>query len=163
MKIEKDHVVSIHYRLSEAEQLIEDSHESKPMTYLHGHGAIFPAIEEALTNKTIGDKTSITLTPEQTYGERDESALQRVSINHVVRQGKKKTRLKPGMQIHLNTKNGPQPAIVIKAGLKSVDVDVNHPYAGKTLSFDIEVIAIREASAEEIAHKHVHGEGGHQH
>ena len=67
------------------------------------------------------------------------------------------------MLIHINTKDGPQPAIVVKAGLKTLDVDINHPLAGRTLKFDIEVVDIREASEEEITHGHVHGEGGHHH
>ena len=67
------------------------------------------------------------------------------------------------MLIYLNTKNGPQPAIVVKAGLKTLDVDVNHPFAGKTLTFEVEVLDVRDATEEELQHGHAHGAGGHQH
>lgn len=163
MKVEKDKVVSIHYRLSEAGNLLEDSKQTQPIVYLHGHNGIFPALEEALVGKECGDKVSVTLTPDQTYGERNENAIQRVSLKHIVNQGKKKQKYTPGMIVYLNTKDGPQPAVVVKAGLKNLDVDINHPFAGKTLDFDVEIADVREASAEEIAHGHVHGEGGHQH
>lgn len=163
MKVEKDKVVSIHYRLSEAGNMLEDSHQAEPMVYLHGHKGIFPALEKALEDKVVGDKVSATLPPNETYGERNETAIQRVSINHLVRQGKKKEKYKPGMIVYLNSKQGAQPAIVVKAGLKTLDVDLNHPYAGKTLDFEVEILDIRDASAEEIAHGHVHGKGGHHH
>ena len=165
MQITKNSVVSFHYQLSEPgqTQIIEDSYQVSPVVYLHGHVGIFPAIEKALEGKQIGDKVSITLEPEEAYGHRTKDAIQRISINHVVNRSKKKIKYKPGMLIHINTKDGPQPAIVVKAGLKTLDVDINHPLAGRTLQFDIEVVDIREASEEEITHGHVHGEGGHHH
>jgi len=164
MQITKNSVVSFHYRLTDSDQaLIEDSHASSPLVYLHGHEGIFPGLESALEGKTVGEKISVTLPPEETYGPRLDDAIQRVSINHVVNKSKKKIKYKPGMAIQLNTKNGAQSVIVVKAGLKSLDVDINHPLAGKTLNFDVEIVDIREASEEEIAHKHVHGEGGHHH
>jgi len=164
MQITKNSVVSFHYRLTDSDQtLIEDSHTSSPLVYLHGQEGIFPGLESALEGKSVGDKVSVTLPPEETYGPRIEDAIQRVSINHVVNKSKKKIKYKPGMAIQLNTKNGAQSVIVVKAGLKTLDVDINHPLAGKTLNFDVEIVNIREASEEEIAHKHVHGEGGHHH
>jgi len=163
VKVENNKVISIHYKLSEAGNVLEDSHQSQPIVYLHGHKGLFPALEEALLNKTVGDKVSITLSPEQTYGERNENAIQRVSLKHIVNKSKKKEKYKPGMIVYLNTQQGPQPAIVVKVGLKSLDVDINHPFAGKTLDFDVEILDIRDANAEEIDHGHVHGEGGHHH
>jgi len=164
MQITKNSVVSFHYRLTDSDQtLIEDSHASSPLVYLHGHEGIFSGLESALEGKSVGDKVSVTLPPEETYGPRIDDAIQRVSINHVVNKSKKKIKYKPGMAIQLNTKNGAQSVIVVKAGLKTLDVDINHPLAGKTLNFDIEIVNVREASEEEIAHKHVHGEGGHHH
>lgn len=164
MVIEKNKVVTLHYRLSEAGAgLIEDSRAGAPVVYLHGHDGIFKGLEQALEGKSAGAKTTVTLSPEQAYGPRRSDAQQRVSIGHVINPSKKKLQYKPGMVVQLNTKNGPMAAVVIKAGLKTLDVDTNHPLAGKTLTFEVEVIDVRDASEEETAHGHVHGEGGHHH
>ena len=164
MQISKNSVVSFHYQLSEAGKAqLEDSRKSSPQVYLHGYGGIFSKLETELDGKEVGDTVSVTLEPEDAYGQRNEDAIQRVSINHVLRKTKKKVKYRPGMLVQLNTKDGPQPVVVLKAGLKTLDVDLNHPLAGFTLTFDAEVIAIREATEEEIAHGHVHGEGGHHH
>lgn len=165
MLVELNKVVSFHYRLRDAEnELIEDSHEdNSPVVYLHGHNGIIQGLENALVGKAAGDKFNVTLAPEQGYGPRKADSIQRVSINHIVGGAKKKSRFKPGVVVHLNTKNGPVPAIIVKAGLKTLDVDTNHPLAGKTLAFEIEVLDVREASTEELEHGHVHGDGGHHH
>ena len=164
MLIETNKVVTFHYRLSEANQgQIEDSRESNPIVYLHGHTTIIKGLEDALTGKQKGDNFTITLAPEQAYGQRVAEAQQRVSIKHVVKTGNKKVQFKPGMVVQLNTSEGPREVVVLKVGLKSLDVDTNHPLAGKTLTFDIDIIDLRDATPEEIAHNHVHGEGGHHH
>jgi FKBP-type peptidyl-prolyl cis-trans isomerase SlyD len=164
MQIEANKVVTFHFRLSEAEQgLVEDSHDGQPAVYLHGHQGLIDGLENALAGKKVGDQFSVTLPPEQAYGLRQDNAVQRVSINHVISHSKRPVRYKPGMVVHLNTKDGPREVVVLKAGLKSLDVDLNHPLAGKTLTFDIEVLDVRDASDEEIAHGHVHGQGGHHH
>lgn len=164
MSIANNKVVSIHYRLTEENgELLEQSPEHTPLIYLHGHAGVLPSLQDALTGKVVGDKVSITLSPEQGYGQKSQGGIQRVSINHILREGKAKPKLQPGMLVYLNTKDGPYPATVIKVGLKTVDVDLNHPYAGKSLHFDIEVVAVRDATPEEIDHGHVHGEGGVQH
>ncbi len=162
MQIEKDKVVTVHYRVSELQgDVIEDSHDDEPLVYLHGYNAMAQPLETEMLGKGVGDKLSLTI--ENAYGEREEGLVQRVSINHVVREGKSKPKLKPGMIVYLNTKQGSRPVTVVKAGLKFADVDTNHPYAGKPLQFDVEVLKVRNASADEISHGHVHGEGGVQH
>lgn len=163
MLIEQNKVVTFHYRVREpGQEVIEDSHvDNDPAVYLHGHEGMVKGLEEALAGRKAGDTFSVTLTPEQAYGHRSEEAVQRISVKHVV--GGKKTQYRPGMVVQVNTSHGPREVVVIKAGLKTIDVDTNHPLAGKTLEFDIEVVDVRDASAEEIAHGHVHGEGGHHH
>jgi FKBP-type peptidyl-prolyl cis-trans isomerase SlyD len=74
-----------------------------------------------------------------------------------------KNRLRVGMTVAINTEHGPQDAVVLKVGKFNVDVDANHPYAGKTLTFDIEVLEVRDATADELQHGHAHGVGGHNH
>lgn len=165
MIIEENKVVSFHYKLNEegSESMLEDSHNSNAIVYLHGHEGMLSGLEEAMTGKQPGDKFIAILTPEKAYGSVRENAVQRVSIKHVINPGKKKVRYKPGMVVKINTKEGQRDVVVAKVGLKNLDVDTNHPFAGKTLKFDIEVVDVRNASEEEIAHKHVHGEGGHHH
>jgi len=162
MQIEKDKVVTVHYRVSDLfGEKIEDSHDDEPLVYLHGYNAMVQALEDEMLGKGVGDKVSLTV--DNAYGEREDGQVQRVSINHIVREGKAKPKLKPGMMVYLNTKQGSRPVTVVKVGLKSVDVDTNHPYAGKPLQFDVEVLKVRDATADEISHGHVHGEGGVHH
>lgn len=162
MQITKDRVVAFHYRLSEPDVgPIEESHGSEPMLYLHGHGGLLAGLERALEGRSAGDSFAVTLSPEEGYGPRDENARQRISKSHVV--GAKGAVFRPGMTVRVNTAGGARAAVVVKVGLKVLDVDTNHPLAGRTLHFDIEVVSVREAHEEEIAHGHAHGAGGHAH
>lgn len=161
MKIEKDKVVSLRYQLSEeGGKELENNGEGVPMAYLHGYNNLLPALEEQLEGLEVGASKSITLQAHEAYGTRKENALQRVPIKHLL--GKYK-RLLPGMVVKVNTEQGAKNASVIKAGKFNVDLDMNHPLAGKTLVFKIDVIDMREASDEERHHGHAHGPGGHHH
>lgn len=160
MEITKDTVVTFHYVLTEVEgEQVESSYDVDPMAFLVGHQNIFPKLEDALMGKTVGDKVSATLAPVDSYGERQEGNTQRVPIKHLLTKG----RLKPGQTVKVNTEHGARDATVVKVGLKNVDLDTNHPLAGKHLQFDMEVMEVREASQEELDHGHAHGVGGHQH
>jgi len=164
MRVEKNKVVTFHYRVSEPDgAVLEDSHEGQPAVYLHGHLGVLTGLEDAMAGKQAGDRFSVTLSPEKTYGARRSDAVQRVSIKHVMTRGNKKETLRPGKVVQVNTHQGPRDVTVIKAGLKTVDVDTNHPLAGKTLSFDVEVVDVRDATTDELAHGHAHGAGGHEH
>ncbi|HKI74612.1 MAG TPA: peptidylprolyl isomerase, partial [Pseudomonadales bacterium] len=144
----------------EAGEQLEHSVEDGPMVYLHGHGNILPALERKLAGKSVGDQLSATLPPGDAYGERQDDAIQRVPIKHLVTRTK---RFKPGMVVRVNTKQGPRDVTITKVGKFNVDVDVNHPYAGRTLTFDITVQTIRDASPEELSHGHAHGVSGDSH
>jgi FKBP-type peptidyl-prolyl cis-trans isomerase SlyD len=164
MQISADKVVSFHYSLNDANgTLLETSHDSDPTLYLHGHSNILAGLEGALDAKSMGDKVSVTLAPEHAYGERKEGAVQRVPIKHLHNHAALKNKLKPGSRVVVNTQHGPWDAVVLKVGKFNVDIDSNHPLAGKTLSFEIEVVDIRDATAEELSHGHAHGAGGHNH
>lgn len=159
MKITQDSVVQLHYRVSDAAGLIEDSSTGEPMLYLHGHQNMLPVIEQALEGKTAGEQLSLVVAPKDAYGERDENAIQSIQVKHL--KGAKKWA--PGMTAVVDTEHGPRQVKIVKVGMFKADIDVNHPLAGKTLTFDLTVVSVREASADEIAHGHAHGVGGHQH
>lgn len=164
MQVSANKVVSFHYRLSETQgEALENSYDGEPTLYLYGHDNILAPLEEAMLGKQAGDKLSLDLTPEQAYGYRKEGAIQRIPIKHLHDYAKLKNKLKPGMSVAVNTEQGPWRAIVLKVGKFNVDVDSNHPLAGKSLTFDLEIVEVRDASADELAHGHAHGVGGHHH
>jgi FKBP-type peptidyl-prolyl cis-trans isomerase SlyD len=159
MKIEKDRVVSFHYTVSEqGQEPLESSFGRDPLVILVGHGNIIPGLEKAMEGRQAGDKFSAEVAAAEAYGEVQPGMIQRVPKKYF-----KGSKLAPGMQVVLQTKFGPRPVTVQKVGMSVVDVDLNHPMAGKDLKFDIEIVDVREAAAEEIDHGHVHGDGGHQH
>ena len=162
MKIAKDTVVSFHYQLKDDQgTLVEDSREqaSVPMVLL-GHGQIVQGVEEALLEHEPGDHLSVLVEPEQGYGAHRENMIQRVPKKYF-RDG---ARLKPGATTTLSLREGGQRMVTVhKVGMSTIDVDLNHPMAGKTLNFDIEVQDVREATPEELAHGHAHPAGVHQH
>jgi FKBP-type peptidyl-prolyl cis-trans isomerase SlyD len=162
MLIERNKVVTFHYRLSRAGGgPIEDTHEGEPMVYLHGQEGVLEALQQALEGRRAGDRFSVTLTPDQAYGPRRDDARQRISKSHVAGTAARKANYRPGMTVYVQTRDGLRPVSVLKVGLTTLDVDTNHPLAGETLSFDIDVIEVRDASEEEVAHGHAHRGGEH--
>ena len=159
MKIQKDSVVRFHYTVGEVGQPAnESSNGGEPLAILIGHNNIIPGLEKAMEGREAGEKFEIDVPAAEAYGERREGLSQRIPKKHFGEQ-----RLMPGMQVVLQTNFGPRAVTIEKVGMSVVDVDLNHPMAGKNLHFDIEIVEVREASAEEVEHGHVHGEGGHQH
>lgn len=160
MNIAKDTVVQFHYTLKDDKgELIESTEGKDPMAYLHGHSNIIPGLEKALEGKAVGDSFTVTVEPQDGYGQRKEDAMQRISLKHL--QGARKW--KPGMMAFVETDQGYRQVTVVKVGKFNADVDTNHPLAGMTLVFDIQIADIREASEEEKSHGHAHGVGGHHH
>ncbi|VAW89273.1 FKBP-type peptidyl-prolyl cis-trans isomerase SlyD [hydrothermal vent metagenome] len=159
MKVEDKKVVQFLYVLKDEQQQVLESTDGEPVAYLHGYNNMMAGLENALSGKVVGDKFSAELAPEDAYGERVEGSVQRVPVKHL--QGAKKW--KPGMIATVETEQGTRQVTVIKMGKFMATVDSNHPFAGKILTFDLEVVDIRDASAEEITHGHAHGAGGHQH
>lgn len=160
-KVGKGSVVGIDYSLHLGDgNVIDRSEPGAPLTYLHGEGNIVPGLERALEGLAVGDARQVVVAPEDGYGPHDLQGLQEVPRDAFP------TDMKPevGMQF---TARGPQgeavPFTVTDVKLESVVVDLNHPLAGKTLHFDVTVREIREATAEEMEHGHVHGEGDHHH
>jgi FKBP-type peptidyl-prolyl cis-trans isomerase SlyD len=154
MEIATNKVVTFHYKVADTQGSFSESSEGgDPVAYLHGRGNIVPGLENELRGKQAGDEFQVTVPPEDAYGHRDDTALQRVPIKHLIRPG----RLAPGKVVAINTERGEVPATVLKVGRFNVDVDLNHPLAGKTLVFDVKVVDVRDATEEELAHGHAHG------
>lgn len=162
MKVEANKVVSFHYNVSDGGEAPVDSSRERgePLSVLIGHRNIIPGLESALLGHAVGDHFEVDVAPGEAYGERRADFVQRVPKKYF----QDAENLHPGMSTVLQTKeSGPRMVVVLKIGSSVIDVDLNHPLAGKALKFDVEITDIRDASAEEIAHHHVHGTGGHEH
>lgn len=160
MQIANNVVASIEYTLTDDQgNVIDSSVGGEPLAYLHGAGNIIPGLEDALEGKKAGDSFKVSVSPSEGYGEKDEALLQVVprSMFRGVDQ------IEPGMQFHAQTDYGMQVITVAKVEGDNVTVDGNHPLAGQNLNFDVKVIEVRAATAEELEHGHVHGPGGHHH
>lgn len=161
MKAARNTVVSFHYAVSESGNAIENSRErGQPLHALLGYQQLVPGIERALEGREVGERFETEVMPADAYGERCDGMIQRVPKKYFQHADK----LKPGMQTVLQTREGGQRAVTVhKLGMSTIDVDHNHPLAGKTLHFDIELLAVRAATPEELEHGHVHVEGAHSH
>ena len=160
MKIAHEKVVSIHYTLkSDDGTVLDSSSGGHPLAYLHGFGNIIPGLETALEGKVRGEKLSVTIDPGQGYGARDERLVQAVPRSAF----KGVQDLAPGMQFQAQGPDGTRLVVVTEVATDIVTVDANHPLAGQTLHFQVEISDVRDATAEELEHGHVHGPGGHHH
>ena len=153
MKIADNAVVAIHYTLKDSTgDVLDSSEQQEPLNYLHGAGNIIAGLESALLEKSVGDALEVTVEPAEAYGERNENLVQTVPRSSF--EGVEK--IDVGAKFEASTDQGPVSVVVTEVTEDSVVVDGNHPLAGQTLHFSVEVIEVREASAEEIDHGHVH-------
>jgi FKBP-type peptidyl-prolyl cis-trans isomerase SlyD len=162
VKIEANKVVSFHYSVSDGGPAPVDSSRDRgePLTVLIGQGNIIPGLENALLGREAGEQFEVSVAPTEAYGERRANYTQRVPKKYF----QDADQLRPGMSTVLQTQEaGSRMVVVHKVGSSVIDVDLNHPLAGKTLSFDVEITEVRDATPEEIAHRHAHGSGGHEH
>jgi len=160
VQIEKNRVVTFHYTLRDEQGAVIDSSNGRaPLSYLHGKGNIIPGLEQALVGKATGDKLDVTVAPEQAYGRRDERLVQTVARKLFGEIAE----LTPGMQVRASGRQGARLVNVVRVERDFVTVDGNHPLAGRTLRFSLEVAEVRKATHEEVSHGHVHGPAGHAH
>ena len=160
MKAERNTVVRFHYAITdESGRVVESSQGDGPALALLGHGNLMPGLENAILGHAAGDSFSVSLPPEQAFGSRRDDWTQRVSKKHFPRG----TRFQPGASLRLQTDQGARTVTLLKVGGKFVDVDLNHPLAGQTVTFSVELKQVREATGDELAHRHAHGDGGHHH
>lgn len=161
MQIEKHKVVSIDYSLKDDEgNLIDSSEGNDPLAYLHGMGNIIPGLENELEGKKVGDSLSVRIEPKDGYGEKSDALTQVVPKEMF----EGTDDIQVGMQFHAADEQGNMQVITVSAvNGDEITVDGNHPLAGVHLNFDVKVVDVRDASAEEIEHGHAHGAGGHAH
>ena len=158
MIIAKDSVVSLEYTLrSDAGETLDTSVGEEPLVYIQGYEYIVPGLERELTGKQKGDALKVSVSPEHGYGARDPRKTMEVPRSQLPA-GEPQV----GMQLRGQSQAGEMISLWITAvGPDSVTVDGNHPMAGQTLHFEVKVLDVRAATAEELEHGHVHGPGGH--
>lgn len=165
MQIAKDTIVRIHYRLTDKEgEVLDSSEEGDPLAYLHGHSQIVPGLESALEGQSEGSHVDATVEPAEGYGEYDERLNLRLPLEAFPEDVRPK--LHAGVQFmapHPEQEKEPVLFTVVSETSDSVTVTGNHPLAGQTLVFSVDVVSVREATGEELEHGHAHGEGGHGH
>ena len=162
MTIQNNHVVAVNYKLHTVEAngekvFVEETTAENPLTYLHGVGMMIPKFEDEMNGLTVGDKKSFTISPEEGYGAIDPNAVAQLPLDMFSESG-----LPPvGAMLPLTDDQGNQfRAVVVEVTDNTVVADLNHPMAGKTLNFDVEVVAARPATEEELSHGHAHGIDG---
>ena len=147
----------MHYAVSDSEDtLIDSSYDDKPLAVIHGTGYLIPGLEDALVDHEVGDKFDVEVAAAQAYGIRHDDYVQ--TVPKTLFAGIDDLAL--GSQLRASTDDGEQTVIVIDVQDDEITVDGNHPLAGIDLKFDVEIIEIRDATEEELAHGHVHAEGG---
>ncbi len=158
--VQQDTVVAIDYTLTDSQGNVIDSSEGmEPLEYLHGHSNLIPGLEKELVGMSVGDSKQVTVPPEEAYGPRQENATQLIPSEAFPPD----MQVEPGMALEMRDTSTGQvfEVYVTEITPEGVVVDFNHPLAGETLNFDVKIAGIRPATADEIAHGHVHS--GHHH
>ncbi|RDE22518.1 peptidylprolyl isomerase [Motiliproteus coralliicola] len=156
MQISDNKVVSIHYTLTSPDgEVIDSSDGAEPLTYLQGHGNLISGLEKELAGKSKGDKLDVVVEPEDAYGNVVEEMIQTVPRDAFTGVDS----IDVGMRFEASTAGGPVSVVVTAVDADTVTVDGNHPLAGQTLTFAVEVMEVREATEDELSHGHVHGPG----
>ncbi|MBS4035772.1 MAG: peptidylprolyl isomerase [Ignavibacterium sp.] len=161
MTLTQNKVVTFNYTLKDEEgNTLDSTVNAAPFSFLSGMGQILPKLEEAITGMLLGTRKNVKISAAEAYGEYNEGAVQQVDRTNFP----KDADLQPGMQFMANSPDGNQmPFIISEVKDDNIKIDFNHPLAGKNLEFDVELLDIRDATSEELAHGHVHGPGGHHH
>jgi FKBP-type peptidyl-prolyl cis-trans isomerase SlyD len=159
MKITNDKVGFIHYKLTIDENVVDSSEGKDPLVYIHGKGNLIPGLESELENKTAGDRLQATIAPADAYGQRNQELVQSVPLSNF----DNKDAIEIGAQFQVDTPEGARLASIIAVAETEATIDLNHPLAGMTLTFDVEIMEVRDATEDELVHGHVHGSCGHEH
>ena len=158
--IAKDVVAAVHYTgtLDDGE-IFDSSRERDPLHFLVGHDNMIPGFEEEMMGATVGEKRTFTLEPERAYGEHDSEGVQKLPRSAFPDE----MPIEVGLKLAAETESGPLPFTIRSVDGDEVTIDFNHDLAGKSLTFEVEVMELRASTDEERAHGHVHGPHGHHH
>ncbi|RAP38821.1 peptidylprolyl isomerase [Candidatus Marinamargulisbacteria bacterium SCGC AAA071-K20] len=160
MIIEKNKAVTVHYTLkNKAGEVVDSSEGQEPLAYIQGIGNIVVGLEKQLEGKKVGDKLDAEVSPEEGYGETNDELIRTLPKEQFGDLGD----VKVGLSFYIESPQGHVPATILEVTDKDISFDMNHPLAGNTLFFSVEVIGVRDATEEELEHGHVHGPGGHAH
>jgi FKBP-type peptidyl-prolyl cis-trans isomerase SlyD len=160
MQIADNTAVLIHYTLkSDTGEVLDSSEGDEPLAYIHGQGDIVEGLEKALAGKTKGAKLSVKVSPAEGYGEREAERVQTVP-RAAFEDG---VTIEPGMRFQTRTPDGVAIVTVTNVSGTDVTIDANHPLAGENLNFEVEIVDVRACTPDELAHGHIHGDGGHHH
>ena len=160
MRIERGRIVTMHYTLKdESGATLESSRAGDPLAYLHGYGQLIPGLERELAGTEPGHVATVAVDPKDGYGERDARAVIRAEKASFPED----IAIEPGVEVAAETPTGPLSFVIVSVEGDEVVLDANHPMAGKTLTFDVEVMGVREATPDELSHGHAHGPHGHGH
>lgn len=161
MPTKPNHVYTINFTVKTSDGTVMDSTENhEPFSYVAGTDSVLPKLEEEVGNMLISSKKTVTMAPEDGYGSYVEEAVQVAKRENFPEDAD----LKPGMEFVATGPEGEQmPFHILKVDEEGVTIDFNHPLAGETLTFDVELLDVRPATPEELSHGHVHGVGGHHH
>ena len=167
MEINQNKVVSITYKLHHTNsegKLVQETTDKDPFVFLFGAKQVLPEFETNLHGKRKGEEFSFDIKSKDSYGDRDEGQVVNLPINIFMKDGKLVEAVKVGHYLPLNDKEGnTMQGLVLEIHDEHVKMDFNHPMAGMDLYFTGKVKDVREATAEELDHGHVHGQGGHEH
>jgi FKBP-type peptidyl-prolyl cis-trans isomerase SlyD len=155
LKVAPDHIVAIDYTLRlEDGQVADYSEGEEPLVYLHGHGQMIPGLERALEGKVAGDSDRVRIPPEEAYGPHDPSKIFKEAPDRFG------FPVEVGMVLQGQMGGGHSfPLRVLAVESDGVTLDPNHPLAGKTLDFEVTVMAVRPATQDELRHGHSHDGG----
>lgn len=153
-----DHkAVEIHYTLkNDKGEVVDTSEGQDPLPYIHGTESLVPGLEKELEGKKVGDKIEVSIPPSEGYGEVDPALTQTIPRELFEFDGE----IEVGMRFEAEAENGIELVTVVAVDDNNIVIDANHPLAGQTLHFHVEVVSVRDATSEELEHGHVHGEGG---
>lgn len=156
MKITANKVGIVHYTLKNGDGKTLDTSEGKPpLEYIHGKGNLIPGMENSLEGKEKGSKFQIVIEPKDAYGDKSDAMINEVPLSNFP----EKDQVKAGVMFQSQTPQGIKVGTVIKIENETVTLDFNHPLAGETLHFQVEVVDVRDATEDELSHGHIHGEG----
>jgi FKBP-type peptidyl-prolyl cis-trans isomerase SlyD len=159
VQIQEKRVISIEYTLKNDQGEVLDQSEGRgPLVYIHGIGNLVPGLEKALEGKAAGESVEVSLAPADGYGDRDEKLVRKIPLRRIQDKSPQ-----PGKRYRAELPDGHGIVLVNSISGDYASVDANHPLAGMTLHFAVKVVEVREATAEELQHGHVHGKGGHHH